>query len=289
VICYEAADDKGNTSTPECVDVSVLPDPPPQFAPPVDDGRVGNMSADVIVTMGATKAYTITAFDANCLDALTLTISPDTPLPEGAVFSPQAPAPSTVACERRAADQTVAATLSWDAPHTFGGTVQQICFRATDACGECECAGGSDTVEACVTFRVAKCRYSIGQEHELAEVGRLYGADWLQLWKMNPEVAGLPPGSLVAVMNRVDFWDRVVLSPTECFSRGEKLISINRMLRVSLAGEAPRLHPLPGAEHRHWAHALRWAQRLALRPRAALRHHCAGPRDSALPARPAPS
>ncbi|KAJ1478332.1 hypothetical protein T484DRAFT_1817954 [Baffinella frigidus] len=214
IICYEAADDKGvdaggNASTPECVDISVLPDPAPQFAPPIDDGRdmsfappiddgrfappiddgrVANMSVDVIVTMGATKVYTVSAYDVNCLDSLTLSLSPLTPLPAGAALSPQVSAASTVACERRSPDQTVSATLSWEAPHTFGGSVHQLCFRASDSCGECNCAGGADTTEVCVTFRVAKCRYSIGQEHELAEVARLYNTDWLQMWKMNVDI-----------------------------------------------------------------------------------------------------
>ena len=40
----------------------------------------------------------------------------------------------------------------------------------------------------CVTFKVLKCKYSVGGEHQIAEVARLFGTDWLQIWKQNPGI-----------------------------------------------------------------------------------------------------
>jgi LysM repeat protein len=39
-------------------------------------------------------------------------------------------------------------------------------------------------------FRVTRCRYSVGAtERRLAEIAAKYGTNWLQIWKMNPELS----------------------------------------------------------------------------------------------------
>ena len=91
-------------------------------------------------------------------------------------------------CTRASATQAVVRTMEWLAPPNYGGNVTEICFSASDIGGGCHAAGRVDVTVKCVTFKVLKCKYSVGGEHQIAEVARLFGTDWLQIWKQNPGI-----------------------------------------------------------------------------------------------------
>lgn len=191
VMCYDAVDSFGNTSTAECVNVMVAEDPAPIFGPATDrDGKYQQKTVDmdqvVHVTMGATKHYTLLAYDQNCLDEVTIRVQGQ--LPPGAVMSAQTKGSSPVQCTRASATQAVVRTMEWLAPPNYGGNVTEICFSASDIGGGCHAAGRVDVTVKCVTFKVLKCKYSVGGEHQIAEVARLFGTDWLQIWKQNPGI-----------------------------------------------------------------------------------------------------
>jgi hypothetical protein len=191
IMCFDAVDDQGNTSTAECVNIKVDVDPAPSFDNAIDrDGkyqqRIVDMNQTVHVTMGARKHYTVRAYDQNCLDQVQIGVRGV--LPPGAVMAPQEATPSPVACTRAAPHQSVARTFEWLAPPNYGGNVSEICFTATDEAGRCKGAGRVDVSVKCVIFKVLKCKYSVGGEHQIAEVARLFGTDWLQVWKQNPEI-----------------------------------------------------------------------------------------------------
>lgn len=212
VTCYEAVDASGNASTPECVDVTVDEDPAPIFGQADDDGQLVNMTEEVVVTMGATKHYTLFAYDINCLDSLHISI-PEEQLAPGMELHAPATAPAPFACAHSSPTHSIRRQLTWDAPFNYGGNVSLICFSATDACGRCACAGHADVTTVCVTFRVQRCKYSVGVEHQLAEVGALYGVSWLQLWKMNPPI--LHPDYILFQGQAIDIGRLLVVSPND--------------------------------------------------------------------------
>jgi hypothetical protein len=136
ITCYEAVTAGGNASSPECVDVVIRPDPAPIFLNATDDGASVHRAAEVIVTLGATKRYTVTASDVNCLDAVTLGVSDE--LPAGAVLTDHVQAHSLVnqaypelsQCHAESAHRSVSRTLEWLPHYTQGGFDTQICFTA---------------------------------------------------------------------------------------------------------------------------------------------------------------
>ena len=52
-----------------------------------------------------------------------------------------------------------------------------------------------DVSVKCVTFKVVRCKYSVGGEHQIAEVARLFGTDWLQV-SLPPFLPSSLPSSL---------------------------------------------------------------------------------------------
>eukprot|EP00961_Rhodomonas_salina_P271527 3668691-Rhodomonas_salina.1 len=103
--------------------------------------------------MGATKHYTLFAYDINCLDSLHISI-PEEQLAPGMELHAPATAPAPFACAHSSPTHSIRRQLTWDAPFNYGGNVSLICFSATDACGRCACAGHADVTTVCVTFRV---------------------------------------------------------------------------------------------------------------------------------------
>uniref|UniRef100_A0A7S0QTA5 Uncharacterized protein n=1 Tax=Cryptomonas curvata TaxID=233186 RepID=A0A7S0QTA5_9CRYP len=180
ITCYEAVESGTNASVPECVNVYVDPDPLPLFHVAIDQtmgdpfgSLQHNMSGMemVIVTLGALKVYTVTGYDINCQDSLQITIEGN--LPPGAVLGAQQatlnPAYDS-RCLSPSANNAVNRSLTWLAPPNFGGNISTICFSVTDECGGCTCAGGRNTTVQCVVFKVVKCRYSVGNEHQVPKM-----------------------------------------------------------------------------------------------------------------------
>jgi hypothetical protein len=136
VTCYEAATADGNASSPECVDVVIRPDPAPIFLNATDDGASVHHATEVMVTLGATKRYTFTASDVNCLDSLTLGVSDE--LPTGAILTDHVQAhnhvnqayPELSQCQVESAHRSVSRTLEWLPHYSQGGFDTEICFTA---------------------------------------------------------------------------------------------------------------------------------------------------------------
>ena len=95
---------------------------------------------------------------------------------------------------------------------SYGGYSGRHCFFSTDSCGvDDDCSGRLDTVETCVNFTVAKCKYAVNLEQSIAEVASLFGTDWIQLFNMND--AKSPDYILFA--NQACPWPRVTLTRTQ--------------------------------------------------------------------------
>uniref|UniRef100_A0A7S0EZF1 LysM domain-containing protein n=1 Tax=Hanusia phi TaxID=3032 RepID=A0A7S0EZF1_9CRYP len=216
VICYEAASSNGNVSTPECVDVVVHNDTPPVFGPSTDadgdfDIQTVNLTQNVIVTMGATKFYTVHAYDMNCLDDIQINI--DSPLPPGASAGESTRVSSIYGCQQQPNNHSLARTIQWLAPYNYGGYSTLICFAVSDACGGCNCAGVVDTQVQCVNFTVMKCKFSVSVEHEINEIAHIYSTSWLQIWKLNPTI--LHPDYILFKGQKLDIGRLLQVGPND--------------------------------------------------------------------------
>jgi hypothetical protein len=40
----------------------------------------------------------------------------------------------------------------------------------------------------CITVRVERCRFALGADQELQEVGAAFGLDWMRLWSLNADL-----------------------------------------------------------------------------------------------------
>ncbi len=58
-----------------------------------------------------------------------------------------------------------------------------------------------------------RCKYSIGVEHQLAEVGALYGVSWLELWKLNPQI--MHPDYILFSGQAIDLGRLLEVSPND--------------------------------------------------------------------------
>jgi hypothetical protein len=91
-------------------------------------------------------------------------------LPPGAFLGTQQPTSNPAydsRCLSPSANNAVNRSLTWLPPPNYGGNISTICFSVTDECGGCTCAGGRNTTVQCVVFKVVKCKYSVGNEHQV--------------------------------------------------------------------------------------------------------------------------
>mmetsp|Transcript_3266 Transcript_3266/g.8206 ORF Transcript_3266/g.8206 Transcript_3266/m.8206 type:complete len:862 (-) Transcript_3266:194-2779(-) len=175
-----------------CVAIDVRQETPPHlwtsFAADLDP-----YANSRVAYLGRPLTFTVYSNDTNCQDHPVISMGR---MPPGARLAEQMSAVSHVpvtelsftgvssTTERACAVQS--RVFTWDIPLTYGGYSGVHCFYATDSCGhDHECSGHLDTVEVCVEFRVAKCKYAVNLEQSIVEIAAHFGTDWIQIWNMN--------------------------------------------------------------------------------------------------------
>uniref|UniRef100_A0A7S0HB80 LysM domain-containing protein n=1 Tax=Hanusia phi TaxID=3032 RepID=A0A7S0HB80_9CRYP len=47
------------------------------------------------------------------------------------------------------------------------------------------CSSGNESVEICLDFQVARCKYAVNMEQTIAEIAAIFGTDWIQIFNLN--------------------------------------------------------------------------------------------------------
>jgi len=168
-ICVYLETNFSAPSSQVCFDVSVQPDPAPEW--------ITTNSATFTATMGKELLVTLEAIDLNPSDNITIE---GVNLPDGAVLSPPV-------FEQRPVGLVTVRNLTWVPGETMGGLGGEMCVRATDD-GSLPGRSANSPADLCFQYIVPKCRYSVGGAEGLVQVASRFKTNWLQLWALNKDI-----------------------------------------------------------------------------------------------------
>jgi len=143
--------------------------------------------------VGRVLSFTLYANDTNCFDFSNISMGS---MPPGAMLDPQSSSVALIPMlafssigisdNSTRACPTQHAVFHWNIPITYGGYKGRHCFYATDSCGQDGmCSSGNESVEICLDFQVARCKYAVNMEQTIAEIAAIFGTDWIQIFNLN--------------------------------------------------------------------------------------------------------
>jgi len=233
--CFEAVYENGVTSSQDCHVEKVNFDPAPRFLKPCvvlgggNEDHIGGHGDWTAPTayIGEELVFTVAADDVNHKDSLVIEENgshaacrnADAQWPAGAEMGPAkscsgdflVDGDSTIdqRLNRIYADTNLDVNkgtcthrvFSWVPRWDQGGWNGKICYKVTDSCGGCDCAGVATVTTLCAHVTVKRCQYAVQHEQHLEEISAIFATDWINTWQLNTDM--LHPDNVLTVGSHI--------------------------------------------------------------------------------------